>query len=145
MPRGKAVPAEEPEQVPAEEAPAEPEQADQPEEVPAVEMDTEAPDVSADPEPVEVPATASESADLIPEFVTVGGVDLPLSPGEEIISQRTDDDAILWAVTNFGRKLRIDPEGGVEVVTGPPLDVIIPAQPKSTAVGVLTGGAPASE
>ena len=105
----------------------EPEQIEEPETDPAVETDTV-------DEPVEEPATEPvaepETEDAAePGAKEEGGKDLGLNPGEEIIAQRTDDLAILWAVTNFGRKLRIDPDGNVEVVTGPPLDVILPPKP----------------
>lgn len=63
-----------------------------------------------------------------------GGVDLPFSDGEVVLKQRTDDEAVLWIVTNFGRKVRIEPSGTYEVVTGPPFnrgDPETPNQPET--------------
>jgi len=66
-----------------------------------------------------VEAPLAVKVDAAPVAPHDEGVDLPFSDGEVILKQRTDDEAILWVVTNFGRKVRIEPSGAYEVVTGP--------------------------
>lgn len=129
-PKAEEAPVEEVEEAPVEEGEApEPVEeapvADATEE-PEVEEAADAEEVPAEPEAVEDAAEAEEA-----------GVEVGLSPGEEYISERLRDDAVLVVVTNFGRKIEIDPDGNMTVVTGPPLDVIIPAEPVPTPVGAL--------
>jgi hypothetical protein len=114
-----AVPSDT-EEVPAEEAPVE----DAPVEEEFVPLPEGEPEVVPEVDPAAVLAEPTE----------VGGVEIGLNPGEEVISQRARDDAVVVAVTNFGRKLEITPEGEVTVVTGAPLDVVMPAEPIRPAV-----------
>jgi hypothetical protein len=121
--------------------------AEEPEETVAVPSDSEEiaeePEVVAEEPVEETPNAEDDPAE--PEAVEDAGApeaeetgtEVGLSPGEEFISERLRDDAVLVVVTNFGRKIEISPDGVMTVVTGPPLDVIIPEKPVSTAVGVL--------
>ena len=52
---------------------------------------------------------------------------VPLDEGEEITAQREYDDHTI-VVTSFGRKVKIS-EDQIEVLTGAPLDVAMPAAP----------------
>jgi hypothetical protein len=117
---------------------------EQPEETLAVPSDSDVPEadpeVPADADPAEevpnaeeVPADPEADAPEAEEE----GVEVGFSPGEEVISERLRDDAVLVVVTNFGRKVEIDPDGTKRVITGPPLEVVIPAEPVPTPVGVL--------
>lgn len=110
MPRGvRKVPAPEPvvEEAPVEEVPV-------PVEEPVEETVVEAVGEPA-PEPVEEEKASGE---------------LPLGEGEEIVAQRTTDEAVLIVVTNWGRKVRIYPDTTYEVVTGPPFGADVRATPK---------------
>ena len=141
-PRAKAhtAPDPEPEEKKPEETPAVPSDTNEPQDQPAdatpADDDPKEPEATEPKEPEDVPSEP-EAEDAPETEAEEGGTELGLSPGEEFISQRLRDDAVLVVVTNFGRKIEIDPDGHMTVVTGPPLDVIVPAQPVSTAVGVL--------
>lgn len=121
MPRARKPVA--PVEAPVEEPEVEAEQPVAPDEPTPESLPAEAEPVVSEPEPEpEVDAPVAVSHD--------GGVELPLAEGEVIVAQSLHDDADLYVVTNFGRKVRIDPDGNIEVVTGPPFAQEVPAIPK---------------
>lgn len=130
MPRSKAAAAEEPAEKSA--VPSDTEETEEPVEAETSEPEPEFPE--PEPEEPENPEPEAEEPENPAPEAEEEGDEIGLNPGEEIVSQRTRDDAVVVAVTNFGRKLEITPEGSVTVVTGPPLTTILPLtpQPKSS-------------